>query len=197
MRIFICSDPHGRNDILVKTINEVKNGEYDVFLGLGDYISSRFFSRLVTGIDVKKKSFIRGNRDFGINLPYLKKFDTFDYDGIRFVMVGSHHFPNLKEKILDACEDVDGDELIIASHEPPHRLRDEIRSGVRVGVPEFREIIEEKQPLVWLCGHIHEAGGVSTLGSTKIVNASAYDGVFGYRMVVEGKEIKEIKRLGK
>ncbi len=196
MKIFVLSDPHANMRLLREVLDEVEREQYDIFLGLGDFMSKRFFSKLVTGLDVEKKSFIPGNRDYGMKkLPYLKNIDSFDYGGIRFVMVGSHHFPDLKNKVLERFEDVDPSRVIIGSHEPPHRTRDEIHSGARIGVHEFREIIEEKQPIAWLCGHIHESEGVSTVGRTKVVNASASKDVLGYRIVVEDGEIKEIKRL--
>ncbi|MFP4045537.1 MAG: metallophosphoesterase [Candidatus Aenigmatarchaeota archaeon] len=196
MKIFVQSDPHGQMKLLQKTLNEVKNGNYDVFLGLGDFINQRYFAQLVTNLDVDKKAFIMGNWDHGLKgTPYLKDFEKFDYDGTRFVLMGSVDFGNLKKKILDACGDVDGKNLIIGTHEPPHRARDEIHSGQRVGVPEFREIIEEKQPLLWLCGHIHEAEGVSMLGDTKVINASAYKGSIGYSVEVEDGEIKNVKKV--
>lgn len=196
MNIFVMSDPHGNARILREALKEVNEGNYDIFLGLGDFISKEFFSELVTNLKVKEKSFIQGNRDFGIKgLPYLKKMDTFDFDGTRFVMIGSYRFSNIKEKILEKCGDSDNGNLIMASHEPPRGARDKIHSGARIGVPEFREVIEEKQPLIWFCGHIHEAEGVTTLGGTKVVNVSASREVLGYRASVKGGEIEELERL--
>ncbi len=196
MKIFALADPHANMKLLREVLREVDEGGYEVFLGLGDFMSKNFFSRLVTSLDVDKKSFIPGNRDFGIKkLPYLKNADSFDYGGIRFVMIGSHHFPNLKEEVTKRFEDVDPRNVIIGSHEPPEGVLDETHSGARIGVPEFREIIDEKQPLAWLCGHVHEAEGVSTVDNTKVVNASASRDVMGYRIVVEDEELKEIKRL--
>lgn len=196
MKILAIADPHGNARLLKEILDEANGNDYDVFLGLGDFVSKKFFSSLVTEIDVKKKSFIPGNRDFRLKgLPYLKDLDKFEYDGLTFLMIGSRHMPNMKEKLLEKIKDVEGDKLIVGSHEPPHRARDEIHSGARVGVPEFREIIEEKQPLAWLCGHIHEAEGVSTVGKTKVVNAAASKEVLGYKIMTDDSVIKEIKRL--
>ncbi|MFP4116018.1 MAG: metallophosphoesterase family protein [Candidatus Aenigmatarchaeota archaeon] len=196
MKVFVLSDPHGNMRLLREVLKEVEGNGYDVFLGLGDFMSKKFFSELVTNLDVEKKSFIPGNRDYGIKkLPYLKNIDSFDFDGVRFVMVGSHHFPNLKEKVLERFEDVDPGKVIVGSHEPPERARDETHGGARVGVPEFREIIDEEQPMAWLCGHIHEAEGVSTIGETKVINASASSEVLGYRLVVEDGDLKKTERL--
>jgi len=196
MKIFALADPHGNMKLLREVLDEVNSKNYDVFLGLGDFMSKKFFSELVTNLDVEKKSFIPGNRDYGMKkLPYLKNTDSFDFDGIRFAMIGSHHFPNLKEKVVEMFEDVDPERVIVGSHEPPQRARDEVHSGARIGVPEFREIIDEKQPMAWLCGHVHEAEGVSTVGNTKVVNAAASQEVMGYRLTVEDNKLQEVKRL--
>lgn len=196
MKIFVLADPHGNMKLLKEVLEEVNGNDYDVFLGLGDFMSKRLFSELVNNLEVEKKSFIPGNRDFRIkNLPFLENFESFDFGGKRFVMVGSHHFPSLKEKLLEGCGDFEGSGLIIGSHEPPLRARDEIHSGARIGVPEFRELIEEKKPLVWLCGHVHEAEGVSSVGKTKVINAAASKEVLGYSVKVGENRIDEIKRL--
>ncbi len=196
MKIFALADPHANMKLLREILEEVEKGDYDVFVGLGDYMSKNFFSRLVTGIDVEKKSFIPGNRDYAIKrLPYLKNADSFDFGEIRFVMIGSHHFPNLKEVIMERIGEHDPSKVIICSHEPPERARDEIHSGARIGVPEFREIIDEEQPMAWLCGHVHEAEGVSTIGNTKVVNAAASHETMGYKIVVEDGKLVEIERL--
>lgn len=196
MKIFVLSDPHGNGQIVKETLEEVNSGDYEVFLGLGDFVSKRLFSELVVNLQVERKSFIQGNRDFRLRgLPYLKKWDKFDYDGLRFILIGFHHTPRVKEKIMKDCEAMEGKELVMASHEPPFRVRDETHSGARVGVPKFREVIKEKQPLAWLCGHIHEGEGVSTVGNTKVVNAAASKEVLGYRVVVEDEKIKDIERL--
>lgn len=196
MEIFVTSDPHGNMRVIKEALEEVNGNDYDVFLGLGDFMSKKLFSELVTNLEVGKKSFIQGNRDYGLkNLPYLKARDSFDYEDIRFVLMGSQHVPNMKEELMEECEGFEGNELVMASHEPPLRARDEIHSGARIGVPEFREVIEEVQPLAWCCGHVHEARGISTVGSTKVINAAVSDRVLGYKLIVEGNEINKIQRI--
>ncbi|GEM_PF-398705 len=61
MKIFALADPHGNMRLLKEVLKEVDEGGYDVFLGLGDFMSKKFFSKLVTSLDVEKKSFIPGH----------------------------------------------------------------------------------------------------------------------------------------
>ena len=60
---------------------------------------------------------------------------------------------------------------IFCPHTPPHGTAcDRIRSGEHVGSRSLRALVEQTQPDVVLCGHIHESRGVDSLGLTQIVN---------------------------
>jgi Icc-related predicted phosphoesterase len=60
---------------------------------------------------------------------------------------------------------------IFVPHAPPQRTSvDSIDSGHHVGSSAVRSFIEKKKPTLTVCGHIHEARGMDTLGSTTIVN---------------------------
>lgn len=60
---------------------------------------------------------------------------------------------------------------ILVSHNPPRdTLCDDIGGGVHVGSTAVREFIEEHQPDICLCGHIHEGRAVDRIGRTVIVN---------------------------
>lgn len=64
--------------------------------------------------------------------------------------------------------------VILVSHNPPKDTAcDEIPGGVHVGSTAVREFIEEAQPEICLCGHIHEARAVDRLGRTVIANPGA------------------------
>jgi uncharacterized protein len=60
---------------------------------------------------------------------------------------------------------------IFVPHAPPRDTKlDRITLGTHVGSKAVRTFIEEHQPDVVICGHIHEARGLDTIGKTKIVN---------------------------
>ncbi len=60
---------------------------------------------------------------------------------------------------------------ILCPHAPPQGTAcDRLRSGEHVGSPALRALVEREQPDLVLCGHIHEARGKDTIGSTRIVN---------------------------
>lgn len=60
---------------------------------------------------------------------------------------------------------------VLISHNPPKdTICDDLGNGVHVGSEAVREFIEECQPTVCICGHIHEAKGVDQIGRTVIIN---------------------------
>ncbi len=60
---------------------------------------------------------------------------------------------------------------LFVTHAPPYNTKtDLLPSGVHVGSKSLRKIIEDVQPTVNICGHIHEASGTDKIGKTTIVN---------------------------
>lgn len=60
---------------------------------------------------------------------------------------------------------------VLVSHNPPKNTNcDMINTSTHVGSTAVREFIEEFQPDVCICGHIHEGKGLDRLGRTLLVN---------------------------
>ncbi|MBA7613993.1 3',5'-cyclic adenosine monophosphate phosphodiesterase CpdA [subsurface metagenome] len=60
---------------------------------------------------------------------------------------------------------------ILVTHAPPYDTKlDQIADGTHVGSKSIRKFIEQKQPLVALCGHVHEARNTEKLGRTLMIN---------------------------
>ncbi|MDR2966819.1 MAG: metallophosphoesterase [Methanobacteriaceae archaeon] len=60
---------------------------------------------------------------------------------------------------------------ILLTHAPPYGSEaDIIEDGIHVGSEAVRKIIDEYQPRLNLCGHIHESVAFAMLGNTVIVN---------------------------
>jgi len=61
--------------------------------------------------------------------------------------------------------------VVLVTHCPPRdTVCDRTTSGIHAGSTAVREFIEEYQPEVCLCGHIHEARGQQLIGRTVVVN---------------------------
>ncbi|MEN6330226.1 MAG: metallophosphoesterase [Methanobacteriaceae archaeon] len=60
---------------------------------------------------------------------------------------------------------------IFVTHAPPHGTKtDLLPSGEHAGSTSLRQVIEEYQPTLNICGHIHESQGTDRIGQTQIVN---------------------------
>ncbi len=63
---------------------------------------------------------------------------------------------------------------VLVTHTPPFQTKlDMILTGKHAGSRSIRSFIERSQPDLVVCGHIHEARGVDTIGKTQIVNCGA------------------------
>jgi len=78
----------------------------------------------------------------------------------------------LDRRIRAGFADVRGcGRTIFCPHAPPSETAcDRLRSGEHVGSRVVRAFVEETQPDLVLCGHIHEARGTDAIGRTPIVN---------------------------
>lgn len=68
--------------------------------------------------------------------------------------------------------------LVLLTHAPPKNTKlDKTGSGAHVGSSTIRAFIQETQPVLAVCGHIHEARGEEVIGRCLIVNPGpAYEG---------------------
>jgi putative phosphoesterase len=81
---------------------------------------------------------------------------------------------------------------ILVSHAPPHNTKlDKVLIGFHVGSKAVRKFIEDSQPDLVVCGHIHEARGADRIGKTLIINPGPFpkhygvinvDGVINYEL---------------
>lgn len=87
--------------------------------------------------------------------------------------------------------------IILVSHNPPKdTVCDRTGNGQHVGSRAVREFIEERQPAVCLCGHVHEAAGMQLIGHTQVLNPGSL-GSGGYALLRLGEETElELRRTG-
>lgn len=68
---------------------------------------------------------------------------------------------------------------VVIVHQPPRGAQDTLYNGERSGSSGLCKFLEEREPHLLLCGHIHEARGESRIGSTRIVNVGELRRGFG------------------
>lgn len=78
---------------------------------------------------------------------------------------------------------------IFVPHAPPANTKvDTLVGGSHVGSVAVRKFIEQHQPTLVVCGHIHEARGIDTVGKSIIVNCGQA-GKGYYAVITLGKEV--------
>ena len=77
-------------------------------------------------------------------------------------------------------------------HPPPFGVLDRVLDRVHSGSREIYNIITQKQPLLFLCGHIHEDTGQSNIGKTIVVNCSIGKSGGGAIIQLEENQIPKI-----
>jgi uncharacterized protein len=71
-----------------------------------------------------------------------------------------------------AMEEIKDNKItIFVTHAPPFESKTDILpSGDHVGSVALKKIIEEFQPTINVCGHIHESKAMDEIGKTKVIN---------------------------
>ena len=81
---------------------------------------------------------------------------------------------------------------MLLSHTPPRGTAvDRTRRGDHVGSTAVRDCIQATSPCLAVCGHIHEAAGIDTLGTTTVVNCGpATQGQFAVATLGQGVDVR-------
>jgi len=202
LKVLITSDFHAKDDLKEAAIEEANNGDYGLFINLGDYMSEEFAEELFDEIEIAGIG-CTGNRDMMFSQEFLDgsvpvyNFLEADIDDeYKLILIGGDFPDNIKEKVEDLIEDYDSDKVIIGSHYPPKKVGDRIHDGRRIGFDQFRELIIKHKPALWANGHVHEDFGERELMGTKVLNAAADETGKAYSVTIgdEGgvEEVEEI-----
>ena len=136
---------------------------------------------------------VQGNHDKGVPDSFLDPFSTnirdktvtLTHEGIQFSVRGvsltcAFDKPRLAKEwaftTIDPSEDTAAFDFephdIIVSHGPPFECLDRTNIGSHIGSPALRAHVLEHQPSLVVCGHVHEAAGMETLGRTTVLNTA-------------------------
>ncbi|MDM7911785.1 MAG: metallophosphoesterase [Methanotrichaceae archaeon] len=95
-----------------------------------------------------------------------------------------HRDEDVYENLSRAYEEITNvRRKIVVTHQPPFGFLDTLYNGEPSGSLSLRKFLEERQPDLLLCGHIHEARGIAHLGRTLGVNVGELR--CGYSALVE------------
>jgi len=190
VKFVAISDTHCRH-------TNIKLPKGDVLLHAGDVCYKGNKEEVVDFLkwfdkqDYQHKIFIAGNHDFYFeksrpaeikklipdNITYLNDSGV-TIDGINIwgspVTPWFYHWAfnrHRGEEILKHWNLIPTDTHILMTHGPVAGIHDSVINGEHVGCRDLLEKVKEIKPKVHVCGHIHEASGVSQKWGTKFINA--------------------------
>ena len=190
MKLLLFSDIHA-NRTYCERICELSEN-VDAVIGAGDFgiVRNNIKQTIDWLTDIKKPTFlVPGNAESHDELDdACRKWPNarvlhgsgIEHEGIMFYGIGggipvtpfgSWSFDFTEEEangLLSGCPE----KAILISHSPPFGLLDVSSQGQHLGSKALRMIVEERNPLLVVCGHIHESAGKLThFSNTVIVNA--------------------------
>ncbi|MFH1821149.1 MAG: metallophosphoesterase family protein [Methanobacteriota archaeon] len=191
MRILAAADFHG-NSGAENNLSKLLKSRYDCVVLMGDLTNFGPPKVAESILELAKSSgvpifSVPGNCDPKSILQVMEKQGTnihgkcCKFGEVSFVGLGGSNLTpfntpfelaevEIQEELAAASCDT-GEKWVLVTHAPPHGTKvDRIREGTHVGSKSIRQYIEQKQPLVSFCAHVHEARGVDVLGRTLIVN---------------------------
>lgn len=188
-RLLLFSDVHGDREACKQIVDQ--SSEADIVVGAGDFCVMR--RNLQEPIDLLAEIevptvLVPGNAETedeleqactGWSNVHVLHGNGCTVDGVLFYGVGggipvtpfgpwSYDFS--EEQAEHLLSDVPEGSVLV-SHSPPKGAVDRDSKGQSLGSVAVRNVIEEKQPVLTVCGHIHGSWGEEeTLASSPVVN---------------------------
>ena len=205
MRVIAFTDIHGAYDRVIDTLQE--ESQFDAVVIGGDLTTHGTLQEATDALHrvlgFKKPVFaVAGNMDLpsfeaafselGVNINaagiVLNDVGFFGVAGSPFTPMNTPYEiseEEIQRRAEAGWQDVrSARRKIFVPHAPPKDTKlDKILSGKHVGSTAVREFVIQHRPDVLICGHIHEARGLDTLGTTKLVNCGSAGR--GYYAVIE------------
>ncbi len=177
MKILVLADLHEDSEIPDK----LNPSKYDLVIIAGDLGGKTYFKKVLSLAD--NIYWIPGNMEeldspekFPEKCLHKKKLeleDGFFVVGFGFSSPTPFGTPGelTEEEIYTQLNRLPiNNKTILITHSPPYGVLDEVGGGIHAGSKSIRKIMEEKKPLILLCGHIHDQEGKKKVGETTVVN---------------------------
>ena len=190
-RIVCISDTHGYEgapQLLEPSDVLIHAGD---FTGSGTIQEIAKFNNWLNSLDIATKIVIPGNHDLLFEKDWthavslltaadfvLNQSGTSIGNGL--LVYGEQRQPEFnnwafnvpRDKMKYVWERAPQDTDILVTHGPPYGVGDKTLDGDHAGCKYQRQWIEEHQPRLVVCGHIHEGHGIYSIGRTVVINAA-------------------------
>ena len=212
MRIYAVADIHGKNDRFERIRSNLLDLKADILVLAGDITNFTKPGTILNRLNALPVPVlaIRGNSD-------LKRVDHLFsalpnctpmhavctmIKSIPFVGIsGTLPIPFrsrvcLNEKLsLKKVEPLVNTHTVLVTHAPPYGCRDLVMGRFHAGSKGLLKLIKKCRPQIMICGHIHEDGGVSTVGKTRVVNCALSRTNSGALMVFENGNLAGLEMI--
>jgi len=206
MRLLALADIHGDESVADRLRIKLSKNSFDAVVLCGDITNRGPISFAESLLEPMEKVFaIHGNMDppevirlleqknIGIHGKRVSLGDGYSIAGFG----GSNPTPfgtpteYSEEEIAAGLAKLKIDsKTILLTHAPPNGLLDTVGEGIHVGSKAIRAFIEANQPLLNICGHIHECEGEGEIGKTRVVKLGAAERGKAAEIAVEKNEVK-------
>ena len=197
MNICVITDIHGKKSSLRNFFDAIEIKQFELLLCCGDITSF--------GGEIEAKEIL----DLIPNMPFYTVFGNCDKSGVSDYISSkgiSLHERELKisdytiggfggsnkspfgtpseyeeDHIMAGLSKLSYKNMVLVTHVPPYGTKlDRIGNNKSIGSNSVRTIIEKKQPLVAISGHVHESRAIDYLGKTALLNPGPLkDGYYG------------------
>lgn len=185
MKFLVISDLHQKRSAIEWINDEISknNAEFVLFLGdVTDFGTGEEAADIISSIK-SKVYVIPGNCD-PRDLPQ-KVADvatdmhgkSIDLGGYKLVGLGGSNitifnttFELNEDELYNGLDSISSEGMILMTHAPSYGILDKIPSGLSVGSPAIRKIVDKYHPILALSGHIHEDIGVVESNGTTFCN---------------------------
>jgi len=193
MKILAFVDIHGDSAAIKRIAEKEKKGKPDLLVCSGDVSNFGFglFSL------IKKLSFgiplliIPGNHETREEIEYMGKKTNFVKNlHLKHFISGNYFFTGCggggftkrhtefeqsEKKFAEAIKKLKVKDhkykIILVTHQPPYGTKLDYIHGEHAGSVSIRKFIEKYQPVLCLCGHLHEnEGKMDKIGKTIVIN---------------------------
>lgn len=193
MKIAGITDIHGDLTYLKKNEEYIRNadivlisGDITHFGGISDAeeilgrireINSRIYAVSGNCDNPEIESYLKQNGMLPENSSIEADELSFTVSGIGGSLATPMKTPHMRpeDDFEDFYKNRAGSAEIIISHQPPYKtFADKVMGQLHTGSKALRAYIDEKKPLLCLCGHIHESSGMEYYGDTLVINPGPF-----------------------
>ena len=189
MRIYAVADIHGRSDNIALIRDNTMQFNPDILVVAGDitnYTGSAGILAQLNDIPVPVLA-VRGNTDLSRVENLFECFSNISPLHLRQVTIGSTPFVGVSGcipipfssriclneiQVIEKLKPLIKSNSVLVAHTPPWGTLDEVFGRFHAGCRSLTKVIKTCQPMLMICGHIHERPGSVFIGKTLVVNCA-------------------------